>query len=89
MNPSQVGVAIVEEDVVAERLAPQLQGVGAVRRRTPAPSSTAAALFRMVGVHEIVVGRELLVRLRVRRAVRVGAAALIEIIHISNFTTGT
>ena len=85
MIASQVGVAIVEEDVVAERLAPQLQGVGAVRRRTPAPP--AAALLRIVGVDEVVVGRELLMRLRVGRAVRVGAATLIEIKHICNFTT--
>ena len=82
MIASQVGVAIVEEDVVAERLAPQLEGVGAVRRRTPAPSSAAAALLRIMGVGEVVVGRELLVRLRVRRAVRVGAAALVELTHI-------
>ena len=56
MIPSQVGVSIVEEDVVAERLAPQLEGVGAVRRRTPAPPA-AAALLRIVGVGEVVVGR--------------------------------
>ena len=83
MIPSQVGVSIVEEDVVAERLAPQLEGVGAVRRRTPAPPA-AAALLRIVGVGEVVVGRELLVRLRVRRAVRVGAAALTERIRMSS-----